>query len=427
MSLRYDGSSRFWPGHKWGAFPSASLGWRFTDEEFLRGITRVVNSGKLRVSYGALGNIAGVGNYEQNEVLDGSNYVVGGSLAKGMINRKMINRALSWESTRVFNVGLDLGFLNNRLNAELDYYDRFTYGMIRPSSLSSMLSGAYDAPRQNIGEMRNVGVELNLVWRDRIGDFSYNVGFNGSYNANKLERWHEYLARGNVFIGMPYQFAYPYVSRVDIIQNWQQIYDAPWQSAGSAPGDQLLEDLNGDGTISGDDRKAMPGLQHVRPVANFGLTGGGAWNGFDFSMLWTASVGRKEYWLNHFNQPNLMAAAQALTETQYYNSWTYDNRDAMIPRLRTGTGGRINDASTYWLDDMSYVRLKNLQLGYTLPERWLSSLGISTVRVYASGENLLTLTKSRWLDPEKALTGSQSQNDAYPMVRTISFGINIVL
>ncbi len=427
MNFRYDGSSKFVSGYQYGFFPSASLGWRFTEEKFLKFLNRVLTSGKIRLSYGGLGNNDGVGNFEQQETLAAAHYTVGGQVAMGLVNKKMINQTLSWETTNVFNAGLDLGFLNNQLTAEMDYYNRRTTGMLRPDELSSMLTGAYSAPKKNIGILRNQGVEVNLTWRDRIKEFQYSVNFNASYNANKLERWNSYLGQGNVFLGMPYQYIYTQVNRGGVIQTWQEIYDAPWASNGSAPGDMLLEDLNGDGYVNGEDKKAMPHALQARPTANFGLNLSASWKGIDFAMLWSATAGRKNYWNNHFNNVTLMAGAQALTWTQYADSWSYDNRNATLPRLVTGARGLNKAASTYWLDDMSYIRLKNVQIGYSLPDKWLKRFGIGTVRIYVSGENLWTITSYRGLDPEKALTGGGSENDAYPMLRTIAFGINIVI
>jgi TonB-linked SusC/RagA family outer membrane protein len=425
MNFRYDGSSKFYSGRQYGFFPSMSVGWRFTEEKFLSSLNSFLSQGKFRFSYGGLGNNSGVGNFEQKETLATSNYTANGNVAMGLVNRKMINRNLSWEVTKVLNLGLDLGFLKSRLTAEIDYYNRCTTGMLRPDALSSMLSGAYDAPRKNIGTMRNQGIELNLTWQDRIEDFKYSVNLNGSYNTNKLKRWNSYLSRGNVFIDMPYQFVYTQVNRGGIIQNWQQIYDAPWQSAGSAPGDMLLEDLNGDGVVNGDDRKALPDVQQIRPTANFGMNMSASWKGFDLALYWSASAGRKDYWANHFNNVTLLAATQSLTYTQYYDSWTYDNRDAMLPRLVYGSRGTNKASSTYWLDDMSFIRLKNLQLGYSLPKRVTDRLKISDLRIYLTGENLWTITKYRGIDPEKALTGTGDENDIYPIPRTIGFGFNL--
>ncbi len=427
MNFRYDGSSKFYDGHQYGFFPSASVGWRFTEETFLEFMKNVVTSGKFRASYGGLGNNSGVGNYEQKESMSQQDYVQNNVKVVGLVNKSMINQALSWETTNVLNLGLDLGFFTNRLMAEIDYYDRYTKGMLRPSDLSTLLEGAYAAPKQNIGEMRNQGIELTLTWRHSLKDFQYSVSFNGSYNANRLKKWNEYLSRGTTFIDMPYGFVYNQINRGGVVQTWQQIYDAPWQAAGSAPGDLLVEDLSGNGTVGGEDMKAYPRLLNIRPTAYFGLNANASWKGIDFAMLWSASTGRKDYWNDHFNRTTLNTDPQAISKQQYYDTWSYTNRGATLPRVVLGARGLNNGNTSYFLDDLSYIRLKNLQVGYTIPTKLCAKIKITSLRIYVSGENLLTFTNYRGLDPEKALTGTTSENDAYPMVRTFSFGLNLVI
>src|SRR5690606_12695932 len=155
-NFRYDGSSKFREGSRFGFFPSVAVGWNFTREEFAQSLTEsFLSTGKIRASYGSLGNNSGVGRYEQLETLSQAHYFISNAIVKGLVNQKMVNEALTWEVSNVFNLGLDLGFLNNRFTVELDYYDRLTTGMNRPSDLSLLLSGAYNAPRRNIGNLRN--------------------------------------------------------------------------------------------------------------------------------------------------------------------------------------------------------------------------------------------------------------------------------
>ena len=234
-----------------------------------------MSSGKLRVSYGALGNNSGVDRFEQQSTLAASNYYVGNSIVKGFVNQKLVNKDLSWETTTVFNTGLDLGFLNNRLTAELDYYDRLTTGMNRPSEMSILLTGAYDAPRKNIGNLRNRGVEANITWRSSYGDFNYSINLNASHNATKLEKWNEFLSRtsqnsGNqVFLNLPYGFLYTYED-TGIAQTWQDVYSATPQ--GASPGDILRKDLNGDGRIDDNDKKRIPTCSATAPRPSLAST-----------------------------------------------------------------------------------------------------------------------------------------------------------
>ena len=416
INFRYDGSSKFLPGSQFGFFPSAALGWRFTEENFLRSyLEGWLSNGKLRFSYGGLGNNSGVGRYEQQETLAANHYMIGGTIAMGLVNSKMVNPELSWEATKVFNVGLDLGFMKNRLTTELDYYDRLTSGMNRPSDMSILLTGAYTAPRKNIGDLRNRGIEGNFNWKDKIRNVTYGFNLNASYNVTVLEKWNEFLAKGYTFLNMPYHFLYTYED-AGIAQTWQDVYNATPQ--GASPGDILRKDLNGDGRIDSNDKKAYTNIQRDRPTTNFAFSTNVAWKGFDLNVLFQGATGRKDYWLNIFNNVNFGAQRYASTWNHWNNPWSVENRQGEWPRL---AGSNNREETTFWLDDLSYLRLKNIQLGYTLPKDLLIRWGIESVRIYGSAENLATFTKFRGLDPEK----NSNASDAYPLNKSFSLGINI--
>jgi TonB-dependent starch-binding outer membrane protein SusC len=417
-NFRYDGSSKFLPGSQYGFFPSVAVGWRFLEEDFVSSLAgRVLSNGKLRMSYGSLGNNSGIGRYEQQETLDANNYMIGGSIVKGFAYSQMVNRSLSWESTIVFNAGLDLGFLNNRLTAELDYYDRLTSGMVRPSDLSIHLTGAYNAPRRNIGDLRNRGIEGNLTWADKLGQVNYLFNLNTSYNATTLESWNEFLGRGWIFLDMPYHFLYTYEDQ-GIAQTWQDVYNTTPQ--GASPGDILRKDLNGDGRIDGNDRKADPKVQRDRPTTNFALNSQFSWKGFDAGVLLQGASGRKSYWINNYNNVNFGSQRYASTWQHWDNPWSVENRSGAWPRL----GGNANrEETTFWLDDMTYLRVKNLQLGYTVPKSLLGKVGATSLRIFGSAENLATFTSFRGLDPEKG----GNANDMYPLVKSYSLGVNLSL
>jgi TonB-linked SusC/RagA family outer membrane protein len=416
INFRYDGSSKFLPGSQFGFFPSAALGWRFTEEKFLRPyLEGFLSNGKLRLSYGGLGNNSGVSRYEQQETLAANHYMIAGSIAMGLVNSKMVNPELSWETTSVLNAGLDLAFFKNRLSTEIDYYDRLTSGMNRPSEMSILLTGAYTAPRKNIGNLRNRGIEGNFTWKDKIRDFNYSFNLNASYNSTVLEEWNEFLSKGWVFLEMPYHFVYTFEDK-GIAQTWEDVYNATPQ--GASPGDILRKDLNGDGRITDDDKKAYPNIQRDRPTTNFAFNTSVTWKGFDLNILFQGATGRKDYWINIFNNVNFGAQRYASTWNHWENPWSVENRDGEWPRL----GGSNNRVETsFWLDDLSYLRLKNVQMGYTLPKDLLTKIGIESVRIYGSAENLATFTKFRGLDPEKRANAS----DAYPLNKSFSLGINI--
>jgi TonB-linked SusC/RagA family outer membrane protein len=417
-NFRVDGSSKFLKGSQYGFFPSVALGWRFTEEDFINNFTgSFLSNGKLRVSYGTLGNNSGVGRYEQQTTLGANHYVMNSDVVRGLVNNKLLNANLSWEETSVLNVGLELGFLDNRLTAELDYYDRLTTGMNRPSELSILLDGAYNAPRTNIGDLRNRGVEATISWKDRVGNnFSYGVTLNASYNRTRLEKWNEFLTRGYVFLDMPYHFVYTYED-IGIAQTWQDIYNATPQ--GASPGDILRKDLNGDGRIDGNDMKADQNSQRDRPTTFASLNGYIAWKGFDIGFLLQASAGRKDYWINAFNNTNFSASRYAATWDHWYNPWTLDNRQGLWPRL--GGSGNNRAETTFWLDNMNFMRLKNLQIGYSVPGNLLRKVHLNSLRIAGSAENLATVTNYRGLDPEKA----GSANNMYPLVKSYSLSVQL--
>ncbi|WP_249219732.1 TonB-dependent receptor [Chitinophaga sp. HK235] len=418
-NFRYDGSSKFLPGHQYGFFPSVALGWRFTEESFLKPfLSKYLTSGKFRASYGQLGNNSGVGRYEQQSTLYGSHYYVDAAIAKGLVYRKMINPDFTWENTAVFNLGLDLSFLDGRLNAELDYYNRLTTGMVRPSDMSILLSGAYAAPRKNIGNLRNKGVELNLNWSDHFGPVRYGVNLNASYNRTSLEKWNEYLGRGYTFLNMPYHFLYAYQDK-GIAQTWQDIYNNTPQ--GASPGDILRKDVNGDGRIDDNDKVAYPNVQRDRPTTNFAMGFNASWKGIDLAFLLQGSAGRKDFWLNNYNDVNFSASRYAASWSHWTNPWSVENRDGGWPRIG-GPGGN-REESTFWLDNLAYLRLKNIQLGYMLPLSLIKRIGINSFRIYGSAENIATLTSFRGLDPEQ--TGNRS--NAYPLNKSYSIGVNVGL
>ena len=429
-SFRADGSSRFSPGHQWGYFPSASAGWRFSQESFFQPLSNIISTGKLRASYGALGNNSGVPRYEQLATFASTPYILNGNtLVSGVSANKQINKDFTWEKTRVANIGLDLGFFNNRLTAEIDVYDRLTTDLIRPSVLSTLLTG-YNAPQTNIGTFRNDGIELNLTWRSNINKFNYGATFNFSYNIDRLEKWNQKLNPSKNFIDMPWFFAY-YMLSSGIAQTWQQIYDAPFQgNANIAPGDLLYQDLNGDGQIGSFDKKAFPTVNEQRPVCNYGANLFASYKGFDVSVLLQASTGRKDYFLEDMTNTNVSAQRFAFQELYLNQTWTLYTRNALYPRIQAANTANNRVESEFWLQSMNYLRFKNMQIGYNIPPRFLRILGVDRIRIYGTAENLFTLTGWRGIDPEKSTLGNGFQSfndDPFPIMKSYSVGLNIGL
>ena len=418
FNFRVDGSSKFLPGHRYGFFPSGSLGWRLSEEPWLKPLVdQWLNNAKIRVSYGHLGNNSGVGSYQQREIMTQNNYMFDGSIASGFVYNKMLNRALTWEKSQVFNVGLDLSLLRGRLSAELDYYDRLTKGMLQNSQMSIHLTGAYEAPKANLGNLRNRGVEANVTWRDKAGEFSYSVNANASYNRMNLERWGEFLDKGYVYLNMPYHFVYYMPALSSLAQTFQDTYD--YADQGAKPGDIIRIDRNGDGILDGNDKVADPNSLRDAPTTNFALNVKAEWRGFDFAMLWQGSAGRRGFWITKYNTTILPTQSYTPTEDHLYKPWSWENRGGEWERL----GGNATNATEneFHLRNMDYFRLKNIQLGYTVPRKITTKFWVQDLRVYFSADNLVTLTKYEGLDPEKPA----KSGDLYPTTKTYTVGINV--
>jgi TonB-dependent starch-binding outer membrane protein SusC len=423
-NIRADESSKFSKGNRLGIFPSFSAGWRFSQEGFFKPLIGIISSAKIRVSYGELGNNSGIGRYEQRETFLLTNYMLGQNLVTGVANNQLLNPDLTWEHTSVKNIGLDL--ILNKLSAELDVYERLTSDIIRPSEIPLILRETYLAPRTNIGELRNRGFEANLGYNDNIGKFQYNVQFNYSFNRNKLLSWNERLGYGDTFLDYPISYARAYITR-GIAQTYEDIMNAPYQgNQYFSPGDLLFEDLNGDGQITGDDMGVFRNSPRNYFNSHYGLGFDARWKNFDLNFLFMASTGSKDFWLDNFNSTQIANTTWHFYEP-HLNAWSYDNPNSTtMPRLTNVDQATMNEArSTFWLYKRNYLRLKNAQIGYNLPKSLLSKVNIGNLRLYVTGENLLTLTNWPGIDPEKSKGNSNTAFDAYPQRRSLSLGINI--
>ncbi len=400
------------------------MGWRFSEESFFKPLSAVVSSAKIRASIGKLGKNSGVGRYEQRDIFNLTNYILNGKIAKGFSSAKIINEDFSWEETNVTNVGLDLAFFGGRLTTDIDFYNKLTSGMIRPSSLSTFLSG-YNAPRVNIGKLRNTGMELNITYRAKVRDANIGATLNMAVNKNKLLEWNEFLSKGFTYLNLPTILLQPRGHRY--CPKLGRHCQCTLPGAVFLAGRRALPGINGDGQVNDEDRVAQPKFNRDQPVGTYGLNLFGNWRGFDVSILWQGARGRKDYWLEPFNQVNIPSARNAFQDFLWNDTWTLDNRTASLPRLLTGSGGNNQAESTFWLDDFSYIRLKNVQFGYNIPTKYVGRIGVSKLRIYATAENLLTFTKYRGVDPEKStsVSGADNNDDPFPLLKSYSFGINL--
>lgn len=428
-NLRADGSSKFAPGHRWGYFPSVSAGWRLSQERFMERARTWLDHLKLRASYGSLGNNSTTTYYMYQSLFSTQGYVLGGTTAGGFAQTVLSNPSLSWEKTYMANVGIDFAVLNNRLSGSLDLYDKSTKGILitLPAPLEH---GTAAVPDQNAGRVNNRGFELSLDWRDRIGNVTYWLGFNMGYVRNRVTRFRGDVASINgvykIQEGRPINQLY--VITVDRIVRDQADLDYVQALVDRNPGyfstfprpelgDFLYADANGDGSLDNDDRVEIGGGS--LPNLTYGISLGAQWKGFDISML-LQGVGDYKVYYNNQAFRFVTVMGQSLIKDITDNAWTPENPyDSKYPRLRNSANGMNNIASDAFVHDASYLRCKNLQVGYTVPRQFTERFSVSNLKLYASFDNLFTITSFPGLDPEI------DAGVGYPAVRQYSLGLNI--
>lgn len=428
-NLRADGSSKFAPGHRWGYFPSVSAGWRISQEKFMEGTASWLNQLKLRISYGSLGNNATTSYYMYQSLFATANYVLGGNVAGGLAQTVLANPNLTWEKTYMTNIGLDFAFLNSRLSGSVDIYNKDTRGIL--ISLPAPLEhGTSTVPDQNAGEVNNKGFELDLHWADRIGKVSYDIGCNLGFVNNKVTKFQGDVSSINGVYktqeGRPINQLY--VITVDRIVRDQSDLDYVQSLVDRNPdyfatyqrpelGDFLYRDANGDGKLDTDDRVEIG--HGTLPRLTYGISLGLSWNNFDFSALFQG-VGNHQVYYNNQAFRFVTVMGQSLIKDITDNAWTPDNPyDSTYPILRNNANGKNNIASDAFVHNAAYFRCKNIQLGYTIPQHITRKFFVENLKVYASIDNLFTLTDFPGLDPEVGA------NVGYPAVRQYSVGLNI--
>ena len=428
-NLRADGSSKFAPGHRWGYFPSVSAGWRISEENFMQNTSSWLNQLKLRASYGSLGNNATTSYYMYQSLFATANYILNGNIAGGLAQTVLANPSLTWEKTYMTNIGLDFAFLNNRLSGSVDIYNKDTKGIL--ISLPAPLEhGTSVVPNQNAGEVNNKGFELDLRWNDRIGKVSYNVGFNMGFVNNKVTKFQgDVSSISGVYKtqeGKPINQLY--VITVDRIVRDQSDLDYVQSLVDRNPdyfatyqrpelGDFLYRDANGDGKLDTNDRVEIG--YGTLPRLTYGANLGLAWNGFDFSVLFQG-VGNHQVYYNNQAFRFVTVMGQSLIKDITDNAWTPENPyNSKYPILRNNANGKNNIASDAFVHNAAYFRCKNIQLGYTVPKKIPKKFFVENLKVYASIDNLFTITDFPGFDPEVGA------NVGYPSVRQYSVGLNV--
>lgn len=488
LNGRYDGSSRFPHTDHWAFFPSASVGYRFSEEAYFEPLKKIVSNGKLRASYGEIGNEA-IGDYMFEELISqrendedtGYIYWVDGNGANA--NRltqynmpKLVSRSLTWERIRTTDIGLDLGFLNNELTVGFDWYQRENRDMLAPAQVLPNTVGA-TAPYENAGTLRTRGWELNLNWQHKFGEFDVYANFNLSDSKTKVTKWsNDSKLLSSYYSGKTYGDIWGFETERYFEESdfTGQNADGSWNyNKGVAsqaalenapfhygPGDIKFKDLDGNGVIDGgkgtaDDHGDLKIIGNSLPRYEYSFHLGGAWKGVDLDLFFQGVGKRSDWTISSLNFPMMRAADLAIYEHQssynkvlYSSDWKtvtgYEiNQSNAYPRLYPGNedkgtvSGIANGRNNYYpqtryLTDMSYLRLKNVTIGYTFPKEWTRKAFIEKARIYFSGSNLFLLYKGSDLpvDPEVS-TGDGIKYGGWgrtaPITRTFSFGIQVTL
>lgn len=428
-NLRADGSSKFAPGNRWGYFPSVAAGWRISQESFMNGTSSWLDNLKIRASYGSLGNNATTSYYMYQSLFATAGYILNGNIAGGFAQIILSNPNLSWEKTYMTNIGIDFALLNNRLSGSIDLYNKNTEGIL--ISLPAPLEhGTSTVPNQNAGEVNNKGFDIDLNWNDRIGKVSYRLGFNMGFVNNKVTKFQGDVSSisGVYKIQEGKPINQLYVICVDRIVRDQSDLDYVQSLVDRNPdyfatyqrpelGDFLYRDANGDGKLDASDRVEIG--HGTLPRLTYGANLGVSWNGFDFSIL-LQGVGNNPVYYNNQAFRFVTVMGQSLNKDITDNAWTPENPyNSRYPILRNNSNGKNNIASDAFVHNAAYLRCKNIQLGYTVPQKITRKFFVENLKIYTSIDNLFTITKFPGLDPEVAA------NVGYPTVRQYSIGINV--
>ena len=431
-TIRRDGSSRFGSNHKYGVFPSFSIGWNIMNEKFMESTSDWLTNLKFRASWGKNGN-DNIGDFAYTTLTSiggSSNYYFGRQAAMqyGSKANRLANEDLKWEESEQTDLGLDFGFWNNKLTFSVDYYIKKTNGMIIEMPIPSYVGEA--RPLANVGDMENSGVEFELGYKWNIGDAHFAVKGNASYLKNKLKNLGNDTGFLNYGIsqfsdggtraenGQPFPFFYGYKTD-GIIQNAAEAaeYNAKY-GTNKQPGDFRFVDTNNDGKITSDDRT---NIGNGVPTWTFGLNLDAEWKGFDLSMFFQGVSGA-----DVFDATYRQDVASGNYPTWVLQRWTGEGTSNTVPTLGKSENWVCSDM---YIQDGSYLRLKNITLGYTLPRNLTKKVNISRLRIYARAENLFTWTKYWGFDPEIG-SGSTSLGvdyGVYPQARTYTLGFNISL
>lgn len=433
-TVRRDGSSRFGSENKWGTFPSGSLAWRISEEKFMSDL-KFVDDLKVRAGYGVTGNQE-IGNYSFASVLQTNKYNFNNNIVSAVVPEKMPNPIVQWESQKQTNIGVDATLFNQRVTVTVDGYIKNTENMLVPMSVP--ISTGYSdiaVPFVNAGKIQNKGVEVNVSTQNVKGEFTWTSDLNFSYNKNSVKSLNDTIpmVTGNDFDfnfavsriapGQPVNEFYGFITD-GLFQNQKEVDDHAQQVPGldpynrTSPGDIRFRDLNSDGIIDDKDRTYMG---NPTPEWIFSLNNSFSYKGFDLNIFLQGVYGNEVFNANRIWNEGMAVAVNQSTET--LDRWTGPNTSNSMPRAVFNDPNKNTRASDRWVEDGSYLRIKNVSLGYTLPKSLISRIHLQSMRFYLSGTNLYTFTNYKGFDPEVSANGIDF--NIYPVTRTISVGVNV--
>ena len=450
---RYDGSSKYAKGDRWAFFPSASIGWRISEENFFQPFKKYVDNLKLRASFGALGNQVTSGYHDYMSYLSGrvlTSYMMNGAIINGL-DVPTLPSLVTWEKVITKDLGLDWTLFNNRLYGTFDFYIRDTKDMVRSVTLPAVLGTS--GGKENIADMRTTGWELELTWRDKINnvlgsalDYSVTLGLS-DYQAEitKYDNPNGSIASGMYYKGQKLGEIWGYVTdgfiqddfEADRMNYIQKFINGTWY-----PGDIRYKDLNGDGVIDqGSNTLSDPGDRKVignsTPRYRFNLQGSINWHGFGIRAIFEG-VAKRDLWTGSDTFWGFSRGIYNSNVFQYHidNTWTYETPDAYYPRPSASGNSKNKQIQTKYLQNAAYIRLKDLTISYNLPKKWLKTMGLENAHIYVSGLNLWEKTGlPPFMVPDivDQITGTGNINDAnsvnsgkeYAFMRSFSFGMNV--
>ena len=428
-TFRRDGSSRFGPEHRWGNFPSASAAWRISNEPWFPKNGFVINDLKLRAGYGITGNDK-IGSYAYIQTYNTGAYIFGDDVVTTLMAETMANPTIHWEEVRQGNIGVDLGLWNSRLTLSLDGYIKNTTDMLVKAAIP-ITSGYEDTSTTytNAGKVSNKGAELTVSsvnFDSSTGGFRWETSVTATYNSNRIvslnsdtplyqnENAGAYITMQKN--GLPINVFYGYVTD-GLFQTQEEVDVHAFQESSTAPGDIRFKDLNNDGVINEDDRTV---IGDPNPDWLFSMVNTFSYKGFDLSVYLQGVAGNDIFNANNISNEGMSSAHNQTASVKY--RWVGYGTSTVMPRAVYGDPNHNARISDRFVEDGSYLRLKNITLSYTFPSRWLQKISMESARIYLSCENVVTLTRYSGFDPEVGINGIDGNR--YPVSRTFSLGVN---